>query len=682
MSTSSLLRQLRRSPRTTCVTAGAATVVLLGAATPVTVAAAPQPAAAPAPAACTDPWTAVTGDISWGVKQSFRSYIRGPIAKGAWTTTAPATDTGADRPTGGWTFPLTAAASLAGTPETGALPSGGGVTFTGHGGILRTSLDDLRLNVRDARHADLTALVSSQDVEGNVVPMSGSRVRLADVTFTEDIAGDDEQTGRVVLTADGAAAFAGFYEAGLAMDDLTLHTATAQRCGGRPEAPETLYDPTRPPGTTPPVTPPATPPVGSSPSPFPAPNDDDSLGATTRFLQNLTTVATQTGLLIEAVSALGAKFNPAALTQAVVTGQTPTAELLPGVPKTNPTTGAGTTAPTSPAPAGGGTGGTGAGASTPSGGYAGPTGTTGATTGPAGGTGAGAAGGAAGTAPAAAAGAATSCIAAGQTEIAWGFKQSFRSYITGSIAKGSWEMQGATYDGSQFHWKGTSGTADPGTKTGDIKADGTVRFTGHKGILDLKVSNPEITVNGNQGTLIASVVSNTMEGTPVDYGRVEFGQLTFTSLNLTDSAVNGTANVALTAKGSQAFADFYAPGTELDPITVSATLTGSKTACGTPTAAGGGGTTGGAAATPPATGGAAGTPAAAAAADASGATSGGQSGSGNVTFKNGAGAAPAGASTGTLANTGVSVAQFMGMSAALLAAAGACLFLTSRHPNA
>ncbi|MEL4181836.1 HtaA domain-containing protein, partial [Corynebacterium bovis] len=320
--------------------------------------------------------------------------------------------------------------------------------------------------------------------------------------------------------------------------------------------------------------------------------------------------------------------------------------------------------------------------STPSGGYAGPTGTTGATTGPAGGTGAGATGGAAGTAPAAAAGAATSCIAAGQTEIAWGFKQSFRSYITGSIAKGSWEMQGATYDGSQFHWKGTSGTADPGTKTGDIKADGTVRFTGHKGILDLKVSNPEITVNGNQGTLIASVVSNTMEGTPVDYGRVEFGQLTFTSLNLTDSAVNGTANVALTAKGSQAFADFYAPGTELDPITVSATLTGSKTACGTPTAAGGGGTTGGAAATPPATGGAAGTPAAAAAADASGATSGGQSGSGNVTFKNGAGAAPAGANTGTLANTGVSVAQFMGMSAALLAAAGACLFLTSRHPNA
>ncbi|MEL4181837.1 HtaA domain-containing protein, partial [Corynebacterium bovis] len=161
------------------------------------------------------------------------------MAKGAWTTTAPATDTGADRPTGGWTFPLTAAASLAGTPETGALPSGGGVTFTGHGGILRTSLDDLRLNVRDARHADLTALVSSQDVEGNVVPMSGSRVRLADVTFTEDIAGDDEQTGRVVLTADGAAAFAGFYEAGLAMDDLTLHTATAQRCGSRPEAPET-----------------------------------------------------------------------------------------------------------------------------------------------------------------------------------------------------------------------------------------------------------------------------------------------------------------------------------------------------------------------------------------------------------------------------------------------------------
>lgn len=39
----------------------------------------------------------------------------------------------------------------------------------------------------------------------------------------------------------------------------------------------------------------------------------------------------------------------------------------------------------------------------------------------------------------------------------WGVKKSFQSYITGSIAKGAWTLDGVGYDNSRFQFTGNGG---------------------------------------------------------------------------------------------------------------------------------------------------------------------------------------------------------------------------------
>ena len=49
---------------------------------------------------------------------------------------------------------------------------------------------------------------------------------------------------------------------------------------------------------------------------------------------------------------------------------------------------------------------------------------------------------------------------------------------------------------------------------------GHPHFTGHGGVLDLTLANPEITFSGNSGSLIADVTSNDTEGNPRSFGRI------------------------------------------------------------------------------------------------------------------------------------------------------------------
>lgn len=172
---------------------------------------------------------------------------------------------------------------------------------------------------------------------------------------------------------------------------------------------------------------------------------------------------------------------------------------------------------------------------------------------------------------------------------AWGLKESFQSYITGSIAKGRWDLDGVGYQNQRYQFSGNSGNVDTGAGRGSINYGGAMQFTGHKGILDLNISNLEISFNGNSGKLIANVRSSDMEGNKTDYGRVALGDLTFTSLDVNDSAVNGEARVFLTATGAKAFADFYEVGLELAPLSFSAQLggTGDCNAVGGSNASGG-----------------------------------------------------------------------------------------------
>src|SRR5690606_12216306 len=76
----------------------------------------------------------------------------------------------------------------------------------------------------------------------------------------------------------------------------------------------------------------------------------------------------------------------------------------------------------------------------------------------------------------------------------WAISSSFVSYVTGPIAQGDITVSGgATRSGSQFQFGQAAGsTYNPATGLGTVGYNGSVRFTGHHGVLDVTVSNPRI----------------------------------------------------------------------------------------------------------------------------------------------------------------------------------------------
>src|SRR5699024_11209271 len=99
-------------------------------------------------------------------------------------------------------------------------------------------------------------------------------------------------------------------------------------------------------------------------------------------------------------------------------------------------------------------------------------------------------------------------------ELQWGLKESFRSYISGSIANGSWETSdGADYETPYFIWSEGTGTYDPATGIGSVSFTGTVAFSGHDGVLDMTIANPTFEFEGDGNAALAlDTKSNDMEG--------------------------------------------------------------------------------------------------------------------------------------------------------------------------
>ncbi|MCI1964421.1 MAG: HtaA domain-containing protein [Ancrocorticia sp.] len=158
--------------------------------------------------------------------------------------------------------------------------------------------------------------------------------------------------------------------------------------------------------------------------------------------------------------------------------------------------------------------------------------------------------------------------------LSWGLKSSFTSYITSSIANGSWTLSGVTRDGGAFVFPATGGTFDTATRTGTLYFSGSVHFTGHDGILDLTISNPTLVVNGSTGSVYLTVKGSDMQGNKVDVGRVNFANGSFSTVSVSNGALSVSASsVTLTAAGAQAFAGFYSAGQALDNLNASAHLT-------------------------------------------------------------------------------------------------------------
>ena len=160
--------------------------------------------------------------------------------------------------------------------------------------------------------------------------------------------------------------------------------------------------------------------------------------------------------------------------------------------------------------------------------------------------------------------------------LGWGVRDSFRNYVRGGIANGSWELNGTSYSSDAFNWSNGTGTFKGGK--GSISFSGSVRFTGHHGILDTTIANPRLEINGNSGTLYATMNSNDPSGKATNYGKVALLKVDLSGLQSSADAVsvNGAATT-LTAEGAKAFAGFYDAGKDMAPLSFSAAINGAKT---------------------------------------------------------------------------------------------------------
>ncbi len=177
-------------------------------------------------------------------------------------------------------------------------------------------------------------------------------------------------------------------------------------------------------------------------------------------------------------------------------------------------------------------------------------------------------------APAAATTAVEGCVVE-SGDLTWGFKESFRSYISGAIANGEWTVDnGATYETPSFGFSGATGAYDAASASGLVSLVGSITFTGHGGILNTTVANPQIRFDDEStATILLDVSGTTQQGDAVDQQDVEFAtvDLAAAKVDSADGVVTITdAPAELTADGSAAFGT-YEPGEALDPITLSFT---------------------------------------------------------------------------------------------------------------
>ncbi|GMA32764.1 HtaA domain-containing protein [Litorihabitans aurantiacus] len=158
------------------------------------------------------------GSVTWGVKESFRSYVAGPIARGSVTTSAGATASGSAYTWAG------ATGTYSPDARAGEAATTGTVSFDGHGGQLALRLSDPRVQITSPTEAILLVDVSSKALTSGTVTETDA------VPFaTLDIAGASVTPGAIsvsgaaaTLTEAGAENFAGFYPAGTALDPVSF----------------------------------------------------------------------------------------------------------------------------------------------------------------------------------------------------------------------------------------------------------------------------------------------------------------------------------------------------------------------------------------------------------------------------------------------------------------------------
>lgn len=178
-----------------------------------------------------------------------------------------------------------------------------------------------------------------------------------------------------------------------------------------------------------------------------------------------------------------------------------------------------------------------------------------------------------------------------EATLGWGMKESFRTYITGSFANGSWETgEGVTYvepslsstgaieEGTNlFEWEAATGEISSTLDGGTVSFEGNVFFSGHGGRLSLNIGDPAIEFSDPETAYLLLAIGEAEAGAEVPQVKVAKIDLAGTleiegdTLGITD------ATVVLTSEGAEAFngdRGTYASGDEMDPIYLNATVSG------------------------------------------------------------------------------------------------------------
>lgn len=192
--------------------------------------------AAPVQAA---PQNVEDGELVWGVRQSFRNYITGPIAHGTITTSGGASQASGN---GVFTFPNATGVYDA---DAGTLSAAfaGGVHFEGHSGILDVQVSNLRVEVSGTSGAIVADVVSREfiGITDAGPPITYTDVELVSLNLTgitPVVNGNSVTFSNIpsTLTAEGEPAFGGFYPAGDAFDPVSFTVVLGEGGGGEPGA--------------------------------------------------------------------------------------------------------------------------------------------------------------------------------------------------------------------------------------------------------------------------------------------------------------------------------------------------------------------------------------------------------------------------------------------------------------
>ncbi|MFF0390329.1 HtaA domain-containing protein [Kitasatospora sp. NPDC004615] len=219
-----------------------------------------------------------TGSLDWGVKASFRNYVTGPAGGGSVELTGGATV----NTDGSYHFNLASAGYDTTTHSLNAAFDGG-VRFLAHGGALDVAISDLRITTSGST-GTLTADTASKETVGAPTPTLRQDVPLATFTVARDTTNGTATPAK--LTAEGAKAFAGFYQAGTELDPLSIvlkqSTTSPSPTPTTEPSTEPSTQPTTQPSTEPTTEPSAqpstspTPSTSASPSPSTSPSPSAS----------------------------------------------------------------------------------------------------------------------------------------------------------------------------------------------------------------------------------------------------------------------------------------------------------------------------------------------------------------------------------------------------------------------